>query len=171
MPGVLETPYGKFLFAQLQKSVKSFQSNPNCLLGFLSSFCILIELFLGTFNNYLFLFQTAARANAIFDYIIAFSIQSCNFFTFFFPFMYFLSLKHYYATSIYVVEFCSFQIRPPQKRGFGRYIFLDFFHEFLRWDHKILHNNSWGLSGPSGRFLPGRIPFPATNLILNFIFL
>ena len=57
---------------------------------------------------------------------------------------------------------------PPQKGG---YVFLDFFHGFLRWGHEILHADYNGLSRPSGRILAGRMPFPATNRILNFIFL
>ena len=61
---------------------------------------------------------------------------------------------------------------PPKKRGpfWGGYVFLDFFNEFLRWGQKILHDNSRGLSGLSGRILADQMPFPATNLVLNFIF-
>jgi len=58
----------------------------------------------------------------------------------------------------------SIQFRSvPPKGGF-----LDFFHEFLRWGHKILHVNS---NGRSGRILADWIPFPATDRILNFILL
>ena len=62
---------------------------------------------------------------------------------------------------------------PPKKKGpfLGGYVFLDFFYEFLRWGKKILHDNSRGLTGPFGRILAGQMPFPATNLVLNFIFL
>ena len=75
---------------------------------------------------------------------------------------------------VYVFEKCWFQIRPPpQKGGFfggGGLFFGIFFHEFLRWGHKILHTNSNGLRGPSGKILANRMPFPDTNRILNFNF-
>ena len=78
-------------------------------------------------------------------------------------------MKKKHATSMLSrsVHYCT-------PKGFffwgGRYVILEYFHEFLRWDHKILHADSWKLSGPFGRILAGRILFPATNLILNFIF-
>ena len=46
-----------------------------------------------------------------------------------------------------------------------------FIFGFLRWGHKILHADSNGVSGPYGRILASWMPFPATNRILNFIFL
>ena len=80
-----------------------------------------------------------------------------------------IQTKH--ATSM-LSRSVGFRSDPPPKGGFwGGSVFLDFFHGFLRWGHKILHADSNGLSGPSGRILAGRMPFPATNRILNFIFL
>ena len=64
---------------------------------------------------------------------------------------------------------------PPskKKRSFfwrGMFFWI-FFMNFLRWGQKILHDHSRELSRPSGRILAGQMPFPATNLVLNFTFL
>ena len=61
----------------------------------------------------------------------------------------------------------------PPKKGhlLGGYVFLDFFYEFLRLGQKILHNNSTELIGSFCWILAVRMPFPATNFVLNFIFL
>ena len=59
--------------------------------------------------------------------------------------------------------------------AYGRFLKSDrggsYFTLFLRWGHKILHVDSNGVSGPCDRILAAWMPFPATNRILNFIFL
>ena len=61
---------------------------------------------------------------------------------------------------------------PPKKKAlFWGYVFLNFlFFEVLRWGQNLLHDHSRGLTRPFGRILADQMPFPATNLVLNFIF-
>ena len=63
---------------------------------------------------------------------------------------------------------------PPKKKDFffwGGVLFFGFFHEVLRWGHKILHADSKGLIGPSSRILENLFFFKKCQQTRCFNFL